>query len=370
LDYADIYVRELGADPVQLGIVNSLAGIGNTILAIPVGWMHDKYSLRKLFLFGRVLLVFSSLFYALAFDWIMIVPAIVLARVSMRFHCGSICDISLKNEDRATGKALCEGVGSIPSLAAPTIAALLIAFFGGISSEGIRPLYWIQFITRCGLFVYIVVQLTEIVRPKIKIVKSSFIDTFHEVFDRGTALKRWILFSTLGTFVMYMSTPFRYPFAHEIKGAEPFIIGCMATATIAVRVLFSTPIGRLADKLGRKKLFYILTPFVCVSHLLLVFAPSSEFLIISAVLFGFRMITMIVVQGAMSAELVPIDCIGRWRGVLGLFGGLASIPAPIIGGIVWESLGPIYVFLIPVVIDLLIRIPLMFIIPETLQRNR
>jgi MFS family permease len=169
---------------------------------------------------------------------------------------------------------------------------------------------------------------------------------------------------------MYMSTPFRYPFAHEIKGAEPFIIGFMATATIAVRVLFSTPLGRLADKIGRKKLFYLLTPLVCISHLLLVFAPSPELLVISAVLFGFRMITMIVVQGAISAELVPIDCIGRWRGILGLFRGLASILAPIIGGIVWESLGPIYVFLIPVVIDVLIRVPLMLIIPETLQKNR
>lgn len=47
-------------------------------------------------------------------------------------------------------------------------------------------------------------------------------------------------------------------------------------------------------------------------------------------------------------ELVPIDCIGRWRGILGLFGGFISIPAPIIGGIFWENLGLSCLILIPI----------------------
>jgi sugar phosphate permease len=80
------------------------------------------------------------------------------------------------------------------------------------------------------------------------------------------------------------------------------------------------------------------------------------------------MIARIAVIGAMSAELVPIDCIGRWRGILGLFGGLASILAPFVGGVVWENFGPTYVFLIPVTVDLLVRIPLLASIPETLKR--
>ena len=70
----------------------------------------------------------------------------------------------------------------------------------------------------------------------------------------------------------------------------------------------------------------------------------------------------------MTLELVPLEKQGKWSGVLGLFTGLLTVPAPILGGLIWRELGPMYVFLIPVVFDLLLRIPLLATVPETLDR--
>jgi len=72
----------------------------------------------------------------------------------------------------------------------------------------------------------------------------------------------------------------------------------------------------------------------------------------------------------MTLELVPVEQMGRWSGLLGLFGGLITIPAPLIGGFIWRGIGPAYIFLIPVVVDLLLRIPLLTTMPETLHRER
>jgi hypothetical protein len=69
----------------------------------------------------------------------------------------------------------------------------------------------------------------------------------------------------------------------------------------------------------------------------------------------------------MTLELVPVERMGKWGGVLGLFGGLVTIPAPVIGGLIWRELGPMYVFLFPLVVDLFLRIPLLITIPETLR---
>ena len=44
MDYSNIYVRELGASPVELGSLNSIAGFGSTLLSIPIGLFHDKFS--------------------------------------------------------------------------------------------------------------------------------------------------------------------------------------------------------------------------------------------------------------------------------------------------------------------------------------
>ena len=46
--------------------------------------------------------------------------------------------------------------------------------------------------------------------------------------------------------------------------------------------------------------------------------------------------------------------------------GIGHYPAPILGGLIWDYLDPAYVFLIPLVVDLLGRVPLLTTIPETL----
>jgi MFS family permease len=69
----------------------------------------------------------------------------------------------------------------------------------------------------------------------------------------------------------------------------------------------------------------------------------------------------------MTMELVPVEQQGKWSGLLGLFAGLLTIPAPIIGGLIWRELGPVYVFLIPIALDLALRVPLLSTVPETLR---
>ena len=50
-------------------------------------------------------------------------------------------------------------------------------------------------------------------------------------------------------------------------------------------------------------------------------------------------------------EVMPKEQMGRWIGIISLFRGLLSIPAPLAGGLIWEHLGPQYVFLAAIAID-------------------
>lgn len=370
LQYNDIYIRKLGATAVQLGAVNSASGLGTTLISLPLGYFQDKYNIRKIYQLGIGILVLVPMLYAVADKWEFIVPAILISGFCMGLgSCSVICDLSLPNKDRATGKALCEGIGALPTLLSPTIAAFLVTSFGGLTKEGIRPLYWIQFVAQILLFIYVIRKMTDIDRPCRSGGSINPIEGFREVFRRGTATKRWLLFLSTNMFTMTMTAPFKNPFAYEVKGAGPFIIGGITTAMILTEAIFSTPLGRWADRIGRKKMFFILTPLYCLSDLILVFAPSPEWLLLAGFLMGFRMLSY-VAYGAMTPELVPGDCMGRWRGLIGLCTGLASIPGPIIGGLVWEHLGPMWVFIIPIFIELFIRMPLLYTVPETLHNSR
>jgi MFS family permease len=123
----------------------------------------------------------------------------------------------------------------------------------------------------------------------------------------------------------------------------------------------------LADRIGRKRVIYILTPLWYASNILLVLSPGALTLILSAATRVFYTISS-GVTGAMTLELVPLEKQGKWSGLLGLFTGLLAIPAPLLGGLVWEKLGPTYVFLIPIAFDLLFRVPLLATVPETLEK--
>lgn len=367
LQYTNIYITLLGASPVQLGAVNSVMGFAQALISIPLGVIRDRFNIRKIYLFGVSILIFVPLLYAMAPRWEVIGLAIMLSGFGMMVgSCVMICDLSLPARDRATGRALCEGTGALPTVLAPTMAAVLITVFGGISVHSIRNLYWIQFAMRVILFIYVYRRLTDIDRPNSIPKGFDFVSEFGEVFKRGNAVKRWLLFQSVNTFTGTMLATFRYPYIYEIKGASQYIIGGTATAMLITEAVFSTVIGRLADRLGRKKAFYMLIPLFSVANIALILAPTPPWLLLAGFLMGFRMIAGVSCS-SMTPELVPLECLGRWRGLIGLFTGLVCIPAPIVGGMIWERFGPEYVFIAVTAIDLLIRTPLLYSIPETLR---
>lgn len=370
LQYANIYITLLGASPVQLGAVNSVMGVAQALISIPLGVIRDRFNIRKIYLFGVAMLVFVPLLYAVAPSWQVISLILLLSGLGMMVgSCVLICDLSLPSQDRATGKALCEGTGALPTILVPTAAAVLITLFGGITVQSIRNLYWIQFAARLILFLYVYKNLTDVDRPNIKPKGLDVAAEFGEVFRRGTAVKRWILFQSVNMFTATMLFTFRYPYIYDVKGASQYIIGGVATATLVTEALFSTVIGRFADKVGRKKAFYILIPLFSAANLALILAPTPRWLLLAGFLMGFRMIATFS-YGSMTPELVPPECLGRWRGLIGLFTGLACIPAPVIGGLIWERLGPEWVFIAITAIDLLVRTPLLYSVPETLNNQR
>jgi len=142
----------------------------------------------------------------------------------------------------------------------------------------------------------------------------------------------------------------------------------MATATVVATLVAGIPIGRLADKIGRKRVIMMLAPVWYASLLLLAFSPGPVTLVLHSVL----LVAYNIGTGAtnaMTMEVVPLEEQGRWGGLIGLFVGLFSIPAPLIGGWVWKVAGPIYVFLIPIAFDLIFRIPLLTTVSETLRND-
>jgi len=370
LPYQSIYTISLGATATQLGIINTV-GMGIAGLLSPLtGWLIDRIGTKTIYLIGISLLVISYLAYGVAQNWTIIIVAMVaywLGNTTSIHSCATVCANSLTNEDRVTGMSFCETLtAGLLGIIGPMVGASLVTAFGGVNTKGIRPLFFISLLISAGTFFLILTQLSNRRwKNQIKSESNLFKDLF-QVLKQGKNLKRWLVITSIGWLPMGMILPFTQVFAHEFKGANQYILGAMVTGSAIIPLVLGIPLGRLADKIGRKKVLYLTAPFFWASNIILIWAPNSWFLVLAGTLQGFFYIYLTIIS-AMSVELVPPEHMGRWLGVMRFFRLLLAAGMAYLAGAIWDHLGPQYMFLISIGLDISIRIPLLIGMPETLR---
>ena len=373
LPYMSIYTLALGATGTQLGIINSVGMAAAGLLGPFTGWIIDRIGTKRIYLVGITLLFISWSIYGMAQSWQIIIIAMLVYWLGFRtsaHSCSVICGNSLAAGDRVTAMSCCEALAAgLLGMAGPVLGALLVNTFGGVNINGIRPLFFIASVGMIGTFLLVLTQLSNRRWGNLGETKPDFLKDLSQVFRQGRNLKRFLVISVITYLPIGMVIPFTQPFANEVKGADEFILGAMVTGFALIPLVLGIPLGRLADKLGRKKVLYWIAPLIWASNLMLIWAPNSMFLIASGVLQGFIYINLVIV-GAMEFELVPPEHMGRWMGITGFFRMCFSAFAALIAGVIWDNIGPQYVFLGVVGIDLLIRIPLLIGMPETLDLGK
>jgi MFS family permease len=368
--YLSIYIVALGATGAQLGMVNSIGMIVAGLCGPFTGWLIDRIGPKRIYLSGIAVISASYLVYGLAPNWETTIIAMIgywLGFSTSIHSCATICGNCLVNRDRATGMLICETVAAgLLGVAGPMIATWMVTLFGGVTVDGIRPLFFSALIVTTGTFVIVLTQLSECKWAESHSRKTNPLRDISQVFKGSRNLKKWVVISSISQVPVGMVFPFTQVFAHSYKGADELVLGAMVTGSAMASIVFAIPFGRLADRIGRKRLLYITIPLFWLSNLILVFAPSSAFVLIAGVLQGFFFIGA-PIASAIERELVPPEHMGRWLGINRCFKMTLSACLALVAGVIWDKLGPEYIFLSFVGLDLFVRMPLLISIPETLH---
>ena len=371
MNFNSLYIVELGASAFQLSTVRAVGSVVSAAISLPVGWLSDVYSIKKIMTIGMIVQILSVAFYAFALDWRWIIAAVVCATLTMTlvFRIENIILAnSLADHNRARGYGTRETIMRVFSVFAPTIGGLIVHLFGGISVEGIRPLYYIQLVGFSAVSLFVIWKLDDIDVDRNE-RRNNFLEEYREMFNSGKNLKMFAILQSMGSITWGMSMPFPFVYAADFKGADAILVGYMGTSFGVIAMLLAIPMGIWADKRGRKFTIFLTRPFFYASYILLILAPpeASWVLLLAWSCRGVMMSSRSWMT--MSMEMVPQKFRGRWTGFLSLLSNAIRVPAMLLGGYLYESGNPELVFIIPVLVDLFVRMPMLTRIPETMKKE-
>ncbi len=365
--YNSIYITGLGADEVTLGFLGSLSSAINMFISLPSGWISDRYNLKWVTGIGMAIQVIMIALYAFAKDWTWILIAMMLEPFTQALMMRSqniMISKSLRDVDRAQGFGIRQMITQFMGIMAPIPAALLVMYFGGLTVEGIRPLYLIRLVGLIAAYVYVYLKLAD-VPPERRDGNGSFLQDFREVFRGGKGLRAWIGASSVAAITMGMTGPFVFLYANEVKGADALTIGLLTTVETLTMIILSIPISRIADTRGRRFAVLITRPARILWLPIIVFGRHPYWLYVVWIFRGISRSSNSL--QTWSLELVHPEQRGRWLGITSTINSVFRIPAPILGGFLYK-VNPALIFLIPFVLEAFIRTPLFaFRVPETLK---
>lgn len=133
--------------------------------------------------------------------------------------------------------------------------------------------------------------------------------------------------------------------------------------------LLSIPLGRLSDRIGRKKL--LVTGYLVFSAVYFGFAFGSSQAIIVVVFVFYGLYTALItgVERAFIAEISPAQLKGTMLGLHSTVVGIALLPASIIAGLLWDSLGASAPFLFGSGMSLAAALILLFFMKNAHKRS-
>ena len=106
-----------------------------------------------------------------------------------------------------------------------------------------------------------------------------------------------------------------------------------------VSALLAIPFGKRSDAVGRKKVLVAGYLMFALVYLGFAFATSKAVLIGAFILYGFYTAMVAGVERAFIAEIAPPKLKGTLLGLQSTLVGIALLPASIIAGVLWNSIG-------------------------------
>jgi len=328
----------LGVNKSVIGLIEGTAESTASLLKVFSGWLSDRMGRRKiLMLAGYGISSLSRPLIALSTLWGHVLVFRFIDRCGKGIRGAprdAIIAESSPRKELGRSFGFHRGMDTLGAVAGPAVAFIILSLFTG----NYRIVFWLSMIPGiiAVLFVLFFIREQKNRNPEAKKREPFAVRNFWPGLDwRYKAFVAVAALFALGN----SSDVFLILRAQQI-GIPTLMIPIIYLFFNLVYSLSSIPAGLVADKFGRKRV--ILLGFVLFAAIYYGFAIAGSTTTIW-LLFGFYGVFMGLTEGvqkAFLATIIPQDFKATAFGVYNTAVGLAMLPASLIGGYLWDKLGP------------------------------
>jgi MFS family permease len=359
-----LYLKELNASVIQVGLFFTLSQIIPLVLQILGGWISDSLGRLRSIAMGSVAGVFSyiGLILAPTWQWVLLgegLSSITRSLVGPSFSA-FIAEESAE-ESRARVFGITETIFVVVTVIGPPLGGWLADTYGFRIMLGVAGgLYLIATVIRIGM-ARSAARGKEAHPRKLSMVglKRDLGIMIAMVFAGG--LITWILLTDGVRDVAFSMSFTLVPiYLQDIGGMSIQQIGWLESIFGIFMMLITVPAGWLADRKGDR--VPIVLGFLLEFAAMMTFIRVSDFIgyAVAWALFGLGVGLMSPAYQALISKAVPEKRRGTAFGLFQTSLGVISLPAPWIGAQLWERVSPRFTFTLTAWAGLLSIIPVWF----------
>ncbi|MDE3113039.1 MAG: MFS transporter [Chloroflexota bacterium] len=353
-----IMIERLLGSMLLAGLASSLIYVARLLIAYPIGWVMDAHGRKAGLLMGLTLTLVGALGLGTAIGRLSF-PLFLVALLVFGLGIGAGQQLRTAAADMYLPERRAEGLGLV--LTGSLIGAfggpiLISAAQAGAPSLGADPTALVWFLV--PLVVVPSMALVLLIRPDPKAIAADlarFYPGYRPSAERadamlaeGAGVTAWLrhypllvaflsMFAAQGVMVMLMALT---PLVMAHNGHALTMISIAVSLHVVGMYALSLPLGRLADRVGRRNVILVGLAVVGFGAILVPLTAEYAIATLGLVLVGVGWSCINVAVTALIADTVPVSERGRAIGVVDSSGGLASVALPLLGGPLAEMLGP------------------------------
>jgi DHA1 family tetracycline resistance protein-like MFS transporter len=331
-----LYIRELGANPVEVGTFFSVMLLAAAFTPLLGGYLADKYNLKKAMIAGWLVWMPVPIIFSLAKNWVQLLPGAVLYGFWIGQPAFSAYIASSAEKEKMTLTfTILSSSWSLGYIFSPALGAFLS------EAVGIQWVFYLTFILYGAC-----TSILFLISSQGVAIQTSQLSSTATSFGRKKLLV-WSVFFAVIMFFMLLVRPLVPQILRDEFHLTDSLVGVLGSITFLGSGVLGIYLGRIGDKWKKAGAISVCMILCSVSAIILVLFNNFFALSLASFLMG-ASYTILSLIGAVISPIAPETSRARWISVPLSVGMFAAFLSPYLGGLLYDSspYNPFLVFIV------------------------